>query len=494
MDKKGNKIDFYDINKTDAKHFKTYNRYYDEINSNDIIEFGFYKASPSAVPKASMYIKGERMPDINWTKGVHPDELIAYDGLKNVYYSVSNVEDLKKDLNKRIPITKIIARNMPSITYAFDGNFIAYVKGKSGVKKRDYTFMGPHLIDYRVEKTVGQTYMVDNYRNKTEEVKGLRLLSTDTTSVIYSRDLAKDNFFIVVNGNHIDYKKARFEYLKNGDPVIFVDEIPLYVLKDFKEAKNNEVKFGGFYSGELEKDKKIVTETNLVSEKKSTTDYSCVKGDCKEGWGRITVNNIITDATFKDSAINGLAYITYPDESYFHGEYKNNRRDGTGYYKWPNGNVYIGQWKDGKQHGYGYTMNKDNIITSGGIFNDGKLTQDLTKDYREGKVNGNCTGNCSDGFGKYKYSVGDTYWGFFKNNQRDKIGTYSWKNKSVYTGTYTLGGKRNGYGIYTYVDRSVFKGFFKDDKIDGLGVMKYNKSGDLVQGVFNNKGAKIKDF
>lgn len=84
MDKKGNKIDFYDINKTDAKHFKTYNRYYDEINSNDIIEFGFYKASPSAVPKASMYIKGERMPDINWTKGVHPDELIAYDGLKNV--------------------------------------------------------------------------------------------------------------------------------------------------------------------------------------------------------------------------------------------------------------------------------------------------------------------------------------------------------------------------------------------------------------------------
>ncbi|WP_375242451.1 hypothetical protein [Lacinutrix sp.] len=68
------------------------------------------------------------------------------------------------------------------------------------------------------------------------------------------------------------------------------------------------------------------------------------------------------------------------------------------------------------------------------------------------------------------------------------------KNKSAYTGTYTLGGKRNGYGIYTYVDRSVFKGFFKDDKIDGLGVMKYNKSGDLVQGVFNNKGAKIKDF
>ena len=34
---------------------------------------------------------------------------------------------------------------------------------------------------------------------------------------------------ILVNGNHIDYKKARFEYLKNGDPVIFVDEIPLYV-------------------------------------------------------------------------------------------------------------------------------------------------------------------------------------------------------------------------------------------------------------------------
>ena len=69
VDKKENKIDFYQINKADAEHFKTYNRYYDEINSNDIIEFGFYKASASAVPKASMYIKGERMPDINCLHG-----------------------------------------------------------------------------------------------------------------------------------------------------------------------------------------------------------------------------------------------------------------------------------------------------------------------------------------------------------------------------------------------------------------------------------------
>ena len=42
--------------------------------------------------------------------------------------------------------------------------------------------------------------------------------------------------------------------------------------------------------------------------------------------------------------------------------------------------------------------------------------------------------------------------------------------------------------------KSVFKGYFVDDKIDGLGKMKYAKSGNVVNGVFNNNGAKVKDY
>ena len=156
--------------------------------------------------------------------------------------------------------------------------------------------------------------------------------------------------------------------------------------------------------------------------------------------------------------------------------------------------MYLGGWKDGKQHELGYTTNKEGLITSGGIFEDGKLIQESTDAYRAGKKDGNCTGNCSEGFGKYTYNNGDIYWGFFKNNQRFGVGSYNWSNKSKYTGAYILGGKRNGYGIYTYVDGSVFKGLFVDDRINGLGVMTYSKTGDSAQGVFDNSGAKIKDF
>ena len=105
-----------------------------------------------------------------------------------------------------------------------------------------------------------------------------------------------------------------------------------------------------------------------------------------------------------------------------------------------------------------------------------------------------CVGDCSNGFGKFTYNNGDVYLGFFESGRRTKIGTYLWSNNSEYTGTYTSDGRRNGYGMYTYVDRSVFKGMFTDDRIDGLGVMKYSKSGNVVQGVFNNKGSKIKDY
>ena len=81
--------------------------------------------------------------------------------------------------------------------------------------------------------------MINNYQNiKEKEVKEMNLFTTDTTSVLYNRELEKNNFFIVVQGKHIDYKKARFEYLNNGDPVIFIDEKPTYVLLGFKNAKN----------------------------------------------------------------------------------------------------------------------------------------------------------------------------------------------------------------------------------------------------------------
>ncbi len=495
LDHKGNKIDFYSANDPDAKHFDTYNRYYSDKNKDYTLELGYYKLGVKGEKTKAAFIDNVRAEDFMISKGIKPNELVIYDPLKLIYYSIPDVIEENHDVNTRLKVTNILSTNQEYLSYAYDGKFINYVHGKNAVKSRNFSFLGPHMIDYRVEKATGLTYIVDDYKNQSNSLKRMRLLTDDESSIVYTRELDKDNFFIVVKGDHIDYKKARFEYLDNGDPVIFIDDVPLYVLIDFRIAKNYEVKFGRPYNGEL--DSQLDSQTNKEVSTKNTTsvdDLKCIEGDCKEGWGKIAVNDIITEATFVNSEMTGVAYITYPSDSYYHGEYLKNRRSGTGFYKWKNGNRYIGQWKDGKQHGYGFTMNTENQITSAGLFENGKLVKSFYDDYKNAKTTGNCRGNCKDGFGMYSYSNGDKYWGFFDSSQRAQVGIYAWNNGSVYTGAYKDLGKRTGYGMYTYVDGSIFKGMFIDDRIDGLGVMKYKKSGNVAHGFFNNKGAKVKDY
>ncbi|MEM6719449.1 MAG: MORN motif precursor [Bacteroidota bacterium] len=491
-DNKGNKIDFYDADKPNPKHFETVNRYYSDANKPVKIEYGYYKLSDSKTAKktGTIYVNGKRSTDVAMSKGVKPNEKVIYDGLTKTYYTVQNIVPDNHTMDTRIPVTNAISKGNPYINYVYDGKFINYVEGYNKVKKRDFAFLGSHMIDYRIDKSLGRTYIIRDYKNKKEQkVKQMELLSADTTSIFYVRELKKENFFIVVNGKHIDYKKARFEYLTNGDPVIFLDNNPKYVLKGFRMAEDNEVLTGSYYKGELD------NETNKKSTTQNTSNnLDCIDGDCENGWGKIKVGDIVTEATFKNGAIEGVAYITYPGDSYYHGQYVNNRRHGFGYYKWSSGTTYIGYWKDGKQHGLGFLMSKDNDVISGGTYENGELVKSAMSEKMSEIVNGNCAGNCVDGFGRYSYTNGDVYWGFFKNGQRAGVGTYKWKNKSSYIGSYTDDGVRNGYGMYTYVDRSVYKGMFVNDRIDGLGMMKYNKTGNVVRGVFNNKGAKVKDY
>ncbi|WP_299526573.1 MORN motif precursor [Winogradskyella sp.] len=490
IDSKGNKIDFYNIDDPNAKHFETVNRYYSDAKKNLNIEYGYHKlsSSKSAKKSATIYVDGKRCTDIAISKGIKPNEKVVYDGLTQTYYSVPNIIPENHTLDTRIPISTKLSVGNPYMSYAYDGKFINYIDGYNKVKSRDFAFLGPHMIDYRIDKYSGRTYIIRNYKNTKEKpVKPIELLTTDTTSILYARQLKDDNFFIVVKGKHIDYKKARFEYLTNGDPVIFIDNTPKYVLTGFRLAQENEVLFGRFYNDELKNSK-------ISSSIDSSNDLECLEGDCKEGWGKIKVGDIITQATFNNGAIDGLAYINYPENSFFHGEYKNNLREGVGYYKWSNGNSYIGHWQNGKQHGLGIRFDKNDNVIEAGRFENGTLVENQSESYKNNIKNGNCLGNCSNGFGKYTYSNGDSYLGFFKNNQRFSIGSYSWVNNSSYMGTYTSDGKRNGYGIYTYVDTSVFRGIFFDDKIAGLGIMKYAKSGNSIKGVFNNKGARIRDF
>lgn len=499
LDKKGNKK-IFKSKEPGSKEYITFNRYYDERDSNLKIELGYYKTSEKSKKILAAYINGNKANAINIAKGIKPDEKVVYDGLTRTYYSVPDFKEDTHNDDTRIPVNKILSKGAPFISYAYNKKFINYVNGVNRVKSRDFTYLGPHMIDYRVDKNLGRVYLVENYKNDSNEVKTMQLLSVDPDAVHYLRDQDSENFFVVTKGKHIDYKKATFEYLSSGDPLISIDDKPLYVLTGFREAVKNRIYQARAYNEEQDKDQiksdAPITKTSNVPSSTSAEvvkNESCVSGNCKNGWGEMKMGDAKVKAMFRDGVINGIAIIDYPGNSYYHGEYKNNQREGTGYYRGADGDHYVGEWKNGKRNGYGYIMNSKNKIYQAGYFENDKLVRTLDAEYIANKQSAGCIGDCKNGFGYILYSNGDKYWGFFKNGQRHHIGYYIWNNGSVYVGNW-VDGVRTGYGAYTYVDKSKFKGIFNQNKIDGPGQMTYAKTGNVVEGIFDNSGKKVRDF
>ncbi|HET9747584.1 MAG TPA: hypothetical protein VFP97_17830 [Chitinophagaceae bacterium] len=82
----------------------------------------------------------------------------------------------------------------------------------------------------------------------------------------------------------------------------------------------------------------------------------------------------------------------------------------------------------------------------------------------KGSYTGDCKKNKAHGKGK---AVGtDTYEGDFKNGLPDGMGTYTWANKSMFTGKYVKG-MREGKGVMTFKmegrQDSVLEGYWKKD-------------------------------
>lgn len=80
----------------------------------------------------------------------------------------------------------------------------------------------------------------------------------------------------------------------------------------------------------------------------------CIKGDCKNGYGKYMLTSI---SYYEGFFINGkrlLGEYRYENRDKYNGEFNSNgKREGTGVYTYANGNVYKGQWLNDKKHGLG---------------------------------------------------------------------------------------------------------------------------------------------
>ncbi len=94
------------------------------------------------------------------------------------------------------------------------------------------------------------------------------------------------------------------------------------------------------------------------------------------------------------------------------------------------------------------------------------------------------SGDCDNGYGKYIWTSGDQYTGYWKNNQQTGQGTFIFATGSKYVGEF-LDGKRNGTGTYTWADGQKYSGEWKDDKQNGEGIHYYT-NGTTQTGIWKN--------
>ncbi len=198
----------------------------------------------------------------------------------------------------------------------------------------------------------------------------------------------------------------------------------------------------------------------------TTTSNGCVSGDCQNGWGKKNF-----------------------DHGYYEGFWKNGKRHGYGLFDWTTSGKYIGFWVNGKLHGYGcYLGTEKNMI---GEYRDGSMngvgtTREIETDkwvrgrfsnylvsdeynFYNNKVSTGCVaGDCQSKYGRYKWSNGDVFTGFFKNGKM-YMGIYKFASGDKYEGMFNNSNQFHGEGRFFFADGAYYGGQWNNGKYEGRG-------------------------
>jgi len=282
------------------------------------------------------------------------------------------------------------------------------------------------------------------------------------------------------NGNYYGpTKNNNLEYDKYGNPLSYIDD---------KGNVSTAIKYKYFDGSSSEK--KNSNENEVIKPQNPTADTTsyCASGDCINGWGK----------------------YQYEDD-YYEGFWLNGKKSGYGFYKWEGIGKYIGNWNEDNMNGYGVYIADNNDNTIGnfskgqlegigltifgddwtyGVYSNGNLTTNY--DFFTNNIDTGCVaGDCQDKYGRWKWSNGDTYTGFFENGKL-VMGTYSFENGDRYTGTFNDDNQFHGTGRYFYKDGGYYGGEWSKGNMQGKG---YYHNSDLEKqiGEWSN-GSLVKSF
>jgi hypothetical protein len=159
-------------------------------------------------------------------------------------------------------------------------------------------------------------------------------------------------------------------------------------------------------------------------------------------------------------------------DTYYIGNYVNNKKNGQGKLILGGQNVYEGNFKNGEYDGIGVFKNKNYIYKGGFIagkkHGKGKLEDLINKSVYEGEFKN----DHKDGYGVEKYMDGSVYKGDFKEGKKDGKGILALKGEKnyIYEGEFK-NNKIFGKGRFKWDDKKEYFGEWKNNEISGFGIL-----------------------
>lgn len=397
---------------------------------------------------------GNKLTNVKDLKYLSTDTLSVLDkNARDIYL----LEDFKNASDGASGKAVILKRNVGVnfyITNPYSFSFYVNDMAKTG----PFCNIGGSYIYYVAENS--STYKLPDIRKFSNwGANSAEKLPYSEVNTYWYRDAANKEYGIIKEGKTLDYSKVTPE--KDGnDMVIKVNGVKTYRLR-------------GYYTMASF----VYTPVELYTpSREETVTTGCVKGDCQNGWGKYQYDNGFYEGFWIDGMKNGYGLYGWNDTGDYIGNWMNDQMDGYGVYTADNDDLIKGIFRNGQLNGIGVT--KTGEKWEQGIFNDGNL-QSAQAFSSTGNDSGCTAGDCQDKYGRYKWSNGDAFTGFFRNGNM-YIGTYTFSNGDKYSGMFNNENQYHGMGRFWFKNGTYYGGQWLNGKYSGRGYYKEKDKSPMI--------------
>ncbi len=409
---------------------------------------------------------GSTLTNVKDLKYLSTDTLAVLDkSSRNIYL----LADFKNANIGASGSASVLARSVGTDFYLTNPNSFVFYSDDEYISGPFVNIGGSYV--YYVEEKNTTYYLPDIRTFSNWGAKSAQKLDYSSNNTYWCRVADSNSYHVVEKGESMDYSNASTEK-RDNDLVVKVNGVDKYILP-------------GYYTmaSLVFKPVKMASSSSIPT---NNATSGCVDGDCQNGWGKYQYDNGYYDGFWRNGKKEGYGLYKWDGIGKYIGTWQNDNMNGYGVYIADNNDNIIGEYKNGQLNGLGITVTGDKWDQ--GIFYDGNISTHYDF-FSTGNDTGCTAGDCENKYGKFKWSNGDTFTGFFKNGKLH-MGTYSFASGDKYSGMFNSDNQFHGMGRFFFADDAYYGGEWRNGKYDGRGYY-HNSSLEQKIGEWSN-GTLIK--